>query len=326
MIITRTPLRISLFGGGSDFKEYYKHKDGEVVSLAIDKYIYVQVNKKFDGRLHLRYSKTELVDTPDELKHDIVRECLKVMGIKGGIEVVISSDVPSVGTGLGSSSALTVGLLKALAGYVVGGKDYNNLIIAGAACHVEIDLVGSPIGKQDSYVCALGGINHLIFHDDGIVECVPLYDLYKERIDEILSSLVLFYISNGRESSEIHMEHRAKLNKSTAHMDVNVELVSKFLSMLDDSYYNAKKMGEMLTQGWMIKKENSLVSNSVVECAFSVADSNGSLGGKICGAGGGGVMLLVKREDRIIKIMERSGYKKIDFKLSEVGSQVIFKG
>ncbi len=325
MIITRTPLRISLFGGGSDFKEYYKYKDGEVVSFAIDKYIYVQVNKKFDGRLHLRYSKTELVDTPDELKHDIVRECLKAMGVSGGVEVVISSDVPSVGTGLGSSSALTVGLLKALAGYV-GGKDYNNLFIAEVACHIEIDLVGSPIGKQDQYICALGGFNHIIFHDDGIVKSIPLYDLYKERIDEILSSLVLFYVSNGSSSLEIHKEHRVRLNQDISRMDYNVGLVSKFLSMLDDSYYNAKKIGEMLTQGWLIKKDNSLVSNRTVEDAFLVANRNGSLGGKICGSGSGGFMLLVKGDDVLIKAMKKVGYKKTDFKLSETGSQIIFKG
>lgn len=317
-------MRISLFGGGSDFKEYYKKKDGEVISFAIDKYIYIQVNKKFDGRLHLRYSKTELVNTPDELMHDVVRECLKFFGIKGGIEVVISSDVPSIGTGLGSSSALTVGLIKALLEYK-GGDSSDLKFLANMACDVEINLVGSPIGKQDQYACALGGFQNIIFKKSEQVICVPLYDLYRERINEILSSLVLFYISNGRASIEIHQEHRTNLKNNSSFMDANVALVSRFKSMLDDSYYNVKKMGEMMTSCWKIKKENSLVINEIVEKAFSVANRNGSLGGKILGAGGGGFMLLVKGDDKLIKAMEKAGYKKTDFKLSETGSQVIFK-
>ena len=173
MIISRTPLRISFAGGGSDLKEYYKNGVGAVTSTAIDKYIYITVNKKFDDKIRISYSKTEIVDSIDEIKHDLIREALRLTNIDAVIEITSIADIPSKGTGLGSSSSFTVGLLNAL--YAYKGQHKSAEILAKEACKIEIDIVGEPIGKQDQYAAAYGGINHIQFNADGTV-FVPAHE------------------------------------------------------------------------------------------------------------------------------------------------------
>ncbi len=326
MIISKTPLRISLVGGGTDFEAYYKKRPGEVISFAIDKSIYVAINKRFDGRLHLRYSKTEVGDTPDDLKHDIVRECLKTMEIKGGVEIVITSDVPSVGTGLGSSSALTVGLLNALGTYV--GANLENECLAEMACQIEIEKVKSPIGKQDQYACALGNFNYIRFDENGSVYCVCLYRSYKEIIDQLLGYLVLFYIPQSRDSSEILEKFSHSINDNRIILDNNIGLVGKFLSYLRSGIFTAEELGGILNTSWQIKRDCSSASNEIVELAFTVAEAGGFLGGKICGAGGGGFMILVddNKGDKLVRTMEESGFKHTSFRLNEQGTHIIYRG
>jgi len=327
MIISRTPLRVSLFGGGTDFEKYYKVNGGEVVSFAIDKSIYVAVNKRFDGRLHLRYSKTELVPRVAELNHDLIKECLKYMEIKSGIELVISSDVPSVGTGLGSSGSLTVGTLAALFAY----KDVavSNLELADIACKIEIEKLGAPIGKQDQYACAIGGFNHILFHKDGMIEVVDLCEKYGSLIGKILSALRLFYVPAGRKSAKVLKVYSRNIDKNRTKIDINRSLVSAFLDKLKMHVVRPEDLGILLNKAWKIKKENSPASTELIEKAFEVGNNHGLLGGKICGAGAGGFMLAISEvasSGGLIEAMEEAGFKNTEYKLWHTGSEIIYRG
>lgn len=332
MIIIRTPLRVSLFGGGTDFESYYKISGGEVVSFTIDRSIYVTVNKRFDGRLHLRYSKTEEVGDAKDLKHDIVKECLKYVGIDKGVELVIISDVPSVGTGLGSSGALTVGVLKALYEYI--GKKVDNYELAQKACEIEIDKLGAPIGKQDQFAVAMGGFNYIQFKKNDtlvgdLITVNMLYDLHKEKIDRLLQRLMLFYIPNGRKSSKILKVYKKNIQSNRKVIDLNRSLVAEFLDCLDKDLVTAEKLGKMLDSAWKVKKESSPATNDLVDRAISIGLGNGGLGGKVCGAGSGGFMMLVAEKedkDRVKDVMEKEGFRWLDFKFYNKGSEIIYRG
>lgn len=209
MIITRTPLRISFCGGGTDLSAYYKKDGGAVISSAIDKYIYVTVNKKFDDSVRVSYSMTEIVDDPQDLKHDIVRECLKMTGITGGIEITTIADIPA-GTGLGSSSSFTIGLLNALYSYL--GITLSARELAEKACEIEIRKLKHPIGKQDQYAAAFGGLNFFNFNKDGTVDRTPvtLSERDKRKMDR---KLMMFYTGVTRKADNILKEQREKTEK-----------------------------------------------------------------------------------------------------------------
>lgn len=326
MIITRTPLRISLFGGGTDFKQYYEKKVGKVVSFTIDKSVYVSVNKRFDGDLHLRYSTTEVVKDVNDLKHDIVRECLKAAGISKGVEIVIMSDVPSVGTGLGSSSALAVGLLKAL--YRYNDMTFSKEALAEEACYIEIERVGSLIGKQDQYACAKGGFNYFIFSRSGDILSVSLYDRHKSKLDNIMSYVSLFYMPRKRNSNIIFKEHVENICKDDGFLDENIKLAERFLDIVYFPIYDIREIGDMLSKSWEIKKHNSSASDDFIDKVFAVAKENGAWGGKICGIGGGGFMVLVGDKEYSYKLdraMESMGLRKTEFKFYPKGSEVIYE-
>lgn len=200
MIISRTPLRVSFAGGGTDLADYYRTGFGAVVSCTIRKYVYVTVNKRFDDDIRVSYSKTEIVNSVDELEHGLVREALKKVGIRNGIEITTIADIPSKGTGLGSSSAITVGLLNALyafKGYRAGPKK-----LAEEACEIEIDKLGEPIGKQDQYIAAYGGIQHIRFNADDTVVLDPVITPAKTK-REIENHLMLFYTGRTRQARDI---------------------------------------------------------------------------------------------------------------------------
>jgi len=328
MIVSRTQFRVSLFGGGTDFEEYYKVNGGEVISFTIDKSMYVTINKKFDGRLHIRYSKMEETGQVDDLRHDIIRECLKFVGIEKGIEIVVISDIPSVGTGLGSSGALTVGLLKALYAYV--GKEISKEDLAEYSCEIEINRLKHQIGKQDQYAAAFGGINHIVFSKDSSVKVESLFNGREDFWEEVFNDLMLFYIPNGRKSSKILKVYRKNINSNRFDLDYHRAFVSWFRSRINENEICMKSLGEMLNKAWEIKKKSSPATNELIDRAVNIALSKGAYGAKVCGAGQGGFLLVVSNgrgdvNSHIINDMGNNGFKRLDFSFYNKGSEIIYE-
>jgi D-glycero-alpha-D-manno-heptose-7-phosphate kinase len=324
MIISRTPLRISFAGGGTDLPAFYRQVPGAVVSTAINKYIYITVNKKFDHQIRASYSITEMVDSIDELKHELIRAALRLVGIDGGIEITSISDIPSQGTGLGSSSAYTVGLLNAL--YAYQGKLVGAERLAREACKIEIDICGKPIGKQDQYIAAYGGLDYFRFLPDEAVEVVPLL-ASREARDKIESHLLLLYTGMTRSADTILSEQSRNTQERT---DTSTGLCR--IANLAEEMRNAfiqndlTEFGCLLHEGWLEKcKLANGISTPTIDRWYNIALQNGALGGKILGAGGGGFLLIYARPDRHDAI--RSGLpelRPIPFRLEPHGSRIIY--
>ena len=297
MIISRTPLRISFVGGGSDLPAFYRQEPGAVVSTAINKYIYITVNRKFDDKIRASYSRTEIVDSVDELRHELIREALRVTGIDRAIEITSISDIPSQGTGLGSSSTYTVGLLNALyahRGHMVGAER-----LAREACEIELERCGKPIGKQDQYIAAYGGLKYIRFYPDGEVEVVPILCAPETR-RELQRRLLMLYTGLTRRADDILAEQsrncvmdetkRAGLRRMVALAEQMVEALSR--NELDG-------FGEVLHANWLEKRSlASGVTNPVIDQWYETARARGAIGGKILGAGGGGFLLLYAPPER----------------------------
>lgn len=320
MIITKTPLRISLFGGGTDLKEYYKTGHGSVLNMSIDKYIYIIVNPKFDNSIRVSYSKTEIVDKVDDLQHPIVKECLQMVGITGGIEIISIADIPA-GTGLGSSSCFTVGLLNAL--YTYTGRTLSSEELAKKACEIEINILKNPIGKQDQYACACGGINYFRFNQDESVNRERLC-LDSQELQKLNRKLMMFYTGNTRDANTILANQKAntKAKLTTLHI-----MRKQADNMKDSILCNGitSEIGEELHKGWLLKKGLAKdISNSLIDGAYERAIAAGALGGKILGAGGGGFILLYCDEDKQDQVRKEILLPEIDFRISTSGSRVIY--
>ena len=291
MIITRTPLRISFAGGGSDLPAFYEQERGAVVSTAIDKYIYITVNPKFDHKIRASYSVTEIVDSVSELQHELIREALYLLNIKEGIEITSISDIPSQGTGLGSSSSYTVGLLNALYAYL--GHMAGAERLADEACHIEIDRCRKPIGKQDQYIAAYGGLRYIRFNPDGSVYSDPIICSPTTR-KRLQSRLLMLYTGLTRSADDILSEQTQETRsneekrKSLRRM---VELAEQLCEALSRDDIDA--FGEILHSGWLEKRKLAAnISNSRIDDWYKRARSAGAIGGKLLGAGGGGFLLL----------------------------------
>ena len=250
MIITQTPLRISFAGGGTDFKDYYEKEGGAVISSAIDKYIYVVIKERFDEKIRVGYTKTEMVDRVDEIEHELVRECMRLTGITGGVEIATMADIPSEGSGLGSSSTVTVGLLHAL--YAYKGELVTPARLAEEACHIEIDVLGKPIGKQDQYIAAYGNLRCFEFHTDGSVGVrgVPITDEKRRRFGE---SLMLFYTGITRKADNILSEQKANIVDRGVVLGMIKNQVGEIEACL--SNHNMNKVGRLMHAGWELKKQ-----------------------------------------------------------------------
>lgn len=291
MIISRTPLRISFVGGGSDIAAYYNQSPGAVVSTAINKYIYITVNKKFDKRIRASYSKTENVDTADQIEHPLIRECLKKVGIERGIEVTSMSDIPGEGTGLGSSSSYTVGLLNALYAYV--GKYASAEKLARDACEVEIEILKDPIGKQDQYIAAYGGLQFIQFLSDGNVDVSPIIcsPEVKKTIEE---NCLLLYTGLTRSSGKILARQSKNMKDDVDKRVVMIQMVSlahEMQRLLNNNL--TKEFGDLLHESWILKRKMADgVTSEGIDRWYEIAKKNGVEGGKILGAGGGGFLLL----------------------------------
>lgn len=321
MIITQTPLRISFAGGGTDFKGFYEHEYGAVVSTAIDKYIYVIVKERFDDLIRVGYTRTEMVNETKEIQHELVREAMKMVGIKKGIEVATMADIPSEGSGLGSSSTVTVGLLNAL--YAYKGEVVTAETLAEQACKIEIDILGKPIGKQDQYIAAYGGIKHFKFLPSGEVEVtgIDLNDSTRQRLCE---SLLLFYTGTTRKSSAVLTQQKKNISHR---MNVLIEMRDQ----ADDLARHLKlgaiaSLGQTMREGWIKKKQlASGVSNEQIDEMYELAMSAGALGGKITGAGGGGFFLVCTPPENRAAVRKKLAHlREMPINMSRDGSKIIF--
>jgi D-glycero-alpha-D-manno-heptose-7-phosphate kinase len=326
MIISRTPLRISFAGGGSDLVSFYENEPGAVVSTGIDKYIYITVNKKFDSQIRASYSITEFADKPEDLKHELIRESLLYLKLDGGIEITSISDIPSKGTGLGSSSTYTVGLLNALHAYK--GEFASAERLATESCQIEINKCGSPIGKQDQYAAAFGGLNFIQFNCDGSVFVDPII-CKAETKKKLEANLLMLYTGMTRSANNILGEQSKKTRenpKKRIILSQMVTLAKDLKKVIESNGIDA--FGEILDANWELKKKLAGgISNEKIDEWYKIGKKNGALGGKILGAGGGGFLLFYAPKKYHVKIGEAlKELKKTNFSFEPEGSKVIYFG
>ena len=320
MIITRTPLRISFTGGGTDIRDFYQADGGAVVSMAINKYIYITVNQKFDRSIRISYSKTEIVNSLDEVQHELIRECMKMAGVTDSIEITSIADIPS-GTGLGSSSAFTVGVLNAL--YTYKGNRLSSNQLAEMACDIEINVLKNPIGKQDQYAAANGGLNCIRFLPDETV-LIDKITLPEDGLRSMRQKLMMFYTGITRSANAILSEQR----KHTAQkMDslrfMRDQALTMYETLTTDGFTG--DFAKALQQGWEKKRELAgTITNPEINRLYDKAIAAGASGGKLLGAGGGGFLLFYCDEEYQQAVREAIGLRQIDFALDTYGSRVIF--
>jgi D-glycero-alpha-D-manno-heptose-7-phosphate kinase len=320
MIIVQTPLRVSLFGGGTDFPAFYLAEGGCVVTTAINKYIFVVIKARFDQKLRIGYSRTEMVDSVEEIQHELIREALRKVGISQGVEIATLADVPAAGSGLGSSSAVTVGALHAM--YSYRGELVEAERLAEEACEIEVETLGKPIGVQDQYIAALGGLRYIEFGTDGRVRSQPLeIDAATRR--RLSESLTLFYTGTPRRADTILAEQRGNIPNRLGDLrrmrDMALTAKEQLLAG------NPEALGHLLHESWQLKKRlASRISNGEIDGLYERARRAGALGGKITGAGGGGFLLLYCPNGTLDAVRrELSGLQELPFRLERDGTKVI---
>jgi D-glycero-alpha-D-manno-heptose-7-phosphate kinase len=303
MIISRTPLRISFVGGGSDLPVHYRRYGGAVLSAAIAKYVYITVNRRFDHSMRVSYSITEEVDHVKQIQHKLVRTSMEKLGLESGLEITSIAEIPSRGTGLGSSSAFTAGLLHALHAYRGVYRSREQLGLE--ACEVEIDLCGEPIGKQDQYASAVGGVNLLRFNPDDTVTVEPVI-FPAGFAGEFENSLLLFYTGVTRSASALlrrQSEILASEKDKTCVVRRMAGMTESFRHAIQEE--NLEWIGDILHEGWTLKRSIAAdISNGVIDDLYARARGAGALGGKLLGAGGGGFLLVCAPRERHAAIRE----------------------
>ena len=317
MIISRAPVRVSFCGGGTDLPAYYENSEngGLVTSLALAKHIHVTVNKRFDNSVRVSYSQTEIVDDFEDLEHELVREAMRMTGVTHSIEITTIADIPSRGTGLGSSSALTVGLLNALHTYAGRTPDAGQL--AEEACRIEIDILGQPIGRQDQYAAAFGGSNQISFLSDDSVVVTPIV-LDKDTLE---SNYFLVYTGITRKASGILAKQSASSDEKRPELDTLRQQAIDVRNALESGDHNA--VGQLLDASWKIKRELvDGITVSSLDDLYSSIIGMGATGGKLLGAGGGGFFLF-QGPSEIQKQIE-STHKVIPLIMDSEGSIIIF--
>lgn len=321
MIVVRTPLRISFVGGGSDFPDYYRAHGGAVLSTAIDKYVYVIVKERFDDQIYINYSRKEIVNSVADIQHELVREAMRITGVDRGVEITTLADVPSSGTGLGSSSSITVGLLQAL--YAYKGVLVTAEQLAQQACEIEIERCKKPIGKQDQYIAAFGGLRVIQFNRDNsvVVQSVGSAEAVRQQLNR---ELLLFYTDVTRSASGVLQEQQRNIQERRSELAEMVALVEPGRACIVDA--DLTRLGELLHRGWELKKGlASAVSSTWIDSLYAAGRVAGATGGKIAGAGGGGFLLLhcpLDRQSRVRAAL--SNLRELPFSLERDGSRVIF--
>ena len=320
MIITQTPLRIGLLGGGTDLPGYYRDYGGRVLNSAIDKYVYVIVKQRFDDDIYVNYSRKEIVSRVEDLEHELVREAMLMTGVTSGVEITTLADIPSAGSGLGSSSAVTVGLLHALFAY--HGRQMSAEELAERACTIEIEHCGKPIGKQDQYIAALGGIRDIRFGpgENVIAEEIGLSAADRRALQQ---QLLLFYTGITRSADTILAEQSANIGLTRPHLDALRDLAGFAAKQLRSGDVDA--IGPAIRESWEVKRKlASGVSSSQIDGAISRALDAGASGAKLTGAGGGGFMLVIcpMEQQRAVR-QSLADMKELPVKLDRLGSRIV---
>jgi len=320
MVISQTPLRISLLGGGTDFPDFYSKYTGEVLTLAIDKYIYCIVKERFDDYIYINYSIKEIVKTVDDIKHDLVREAMKCVGVTKGVEITFLSDIPSQGSGLGSSSSVTVGILNALYAHV--GKSVTSKQLAREACDIELKILKKPIGIQDQYIAAYGGVKHITFSNKRIT--VQDVKVPKSLSADIQNHIMVFFTGKTRTADTILKEQKENISEkheSLLKLAKLANLGKKYLEKKDFTL-----LGEAIHASWELKKTLAKkISDDEIDKMYKLALNAGAIGGKISGAGGGGFLTLIvnpESKDKIRKALK--SYIELSVGISKNGSKIIF--
>jgi D-glycero-alpha-D-manno-heptose-7-phosphate kinase len=322
LLISQTPLRISLAGGGTDLREYYKDSDGFVVSTAIDKYVYVLIKERFDSKIYLNYAaRKEIVDDISEIQHELVREAGIMVGLRKGFELATFADIPSEGSGLGSSSSLTVGLLNAM--YTFTGLQVTHDRLAEEACRIEIEILKKPIGKQDQYIAAHGGLSAITFHGSERVTTKQLGLTDRER-HELGGRFMLFFTNITRQASSILKEQREKTSTNRAHLQAIHALGKRIEEAIHARRFD--EIGEVLDENWTLKKQlASGITTSRIDDMYTRARAAGAIGGKVAGAGGGGFLLLYVMPEHQAKVRDAlSEYRQMPVMLDNFGATIIF--
>lgn len=323
MLITKTPFRVSFCGGGSDMSTFYEKYGGCVLSTSINKYMYISIHPYFNPeQTLLKYSETELVDDIRDVKHKIFRQVLNDMQIDG-VEIGSTADVPG-GTGLGSSSTFTVGLLHTL--YCYKGKYASKGKLAKEACEVEIEKLGSPIGKQDQYAAAYGGLNFIRFNRDGTVSISPIM-MKAQTYKNLQDNLMMFYTGITRSANSILSEQKKNISQD----DKNKNLI-KMCGLAEDmksalENNDLSSFGEILHESWVLKRTlASGISNLEIDKAYEIAMNSGALGGKLLGAGGGGFLLFYCEKNKQNQLRQNLGLREFDFRFDQDGTSVVYIG
>ncbi len=324
MIIARSPLIISLRGGGTDLPSYYKEHEGFLISAAIDKYVYILVHETFGEEMLIKYSKQERVTSLEEIQHPIIREALKLLDIPPKkLEICSMADIPA-GTGLGSSSTFTIGLLKALHAYK--GDIVSTRTLAEEACEIEMERLKEPIGKQDQYIAAYGGITCMDFRKDGYVWVDPL-SLSDETLYNLEDHLLLFFTGYSRSASTILAEQDKRSKEHDSSMVANLDFVKELGLQSKKAFEegNLEEFAKIMNVHWEYKKKRSGgMSNPKMDEWYQLAMENGAKGGKLIGAGGGGFMLFYAEDKiRLRKVLREAGMQEVRFRFEMEGAKII---
>jgi len=324
MIVSRTPFRMSFVGGGSDQAPFYRRFGGAVVSTAINRFVYVTVNRKFDEKIRVSYSRTEEAKSVRRIRHPLVREAMTLLGTQGGVEITSIADIPAKGTGLGSSSSFTVGLLNAL--HAFGERHASAEQLASEACTIEIERCGEPIGKQDQYAAAYGGLNYIQFNPDDSVRVEPII-CKRETIQRIQAHTLVFYTGITRSASSLLRNQQQSVTGDAKKQQAVQRMVALALEMRRELQANrVAGFGEALHEGWKLKKSlNANIATDRIDDWYAKARKAGAVGGKLLGAGAGGFLMLQAPPDRH-EVISRAlgGLRRMDFNFESQGSKIIF--
>jgi D-glycero-alpha-D-manno-heptose-7-phosphate kinase len=323
MIVSRTPLRMSFVGGGSDLPSYYKQNGGAVLSTSVDKYMYVTVNKKFDDNIRLSYSITENESSIQEIKHPIVRNTLELLDIQRGVEITSISDIPSQGSGLGSSSSYTVALLHAL--YAYKGENASKEELGRLSSYIEIDLCGNKIGKQDQYAAAFGGLNLIEFHENDSVVVSPVM-CKPETIKKMEESIIVFYTGRTRSASDLLSKQSENMKRADKRklMSNMVSLAYDMRGLLEND--DIESLGELLDKNWQLKCQMTVgISNPQIDDWYSKGMLAGATGGKLLGAGNSGFIMFFAPQEKHVDIAKAmKGLQRVPFSFDNDGSKIVF--